>query len=596
MHSRMQGGLVLILGAFLFLAGLFPATAQSPSFVTLYAFSSDASGVNNDGAYPRAGLILGSDGYFYGATANGGAHGNGTIFKISANGAFTPLYSFSATTGSPGTNTNGANPYAELYQGSGGNFYGTTRNGGANGYGVVFQMTPAGTVTTLHAFSATGSDGGNPYAGLIEGPDGNFYGTTTYHGNGGAGTVFVITPGGTLTHIHSFPPSSTTDGANPESALVLGSDGDFYGTTFNGGADAYGTIYKISSTGTETLLYSFDDTTGAFPRAPLLPGSDGNFYGAAFNGGTNALGTLFRMTTAGVVTVLHDFAGSEGAYPNGLIEGKDGNFYGTTYGGGANNYGTIFELTPAGAYTTLHSFDNTNGSYPRAGLAQDASGNFYGTTYSGGANGDGIIFGLVTGSPVPILTGISPTSANAGGPAFTLTAKGSAFTTSSTVNWKMGTNTTALTTTYVSATQLKAAVPAALIANAGKAAITVVTPAPGGGTSAAKTFTVLVTTVKLASATLSRDSSTGVITANITLKNVGYNAASNTNITKATLGAASTTTTLPASVGSIAAGSTGTASLTFPGSAGTSGQVVTLKVSGAFTGGKFSGSLKVTLP
>jgi len=597
MRTLLRGGSRLMLAACLFLSCLFAAAAQSPALVTLYAFSSDATGVNSDGAYPRGGLILASDGAFYGTATNGGAHGNGTIFKITTNASFTPLYSFTATTGSPGTNTDGANPYCNLYQGSDGNFYGTTRNGGANGYGVVFQMTPAGTLTPLHAFSSTGSDGGNPYAGLIEGPDGNYYGTTTYHGNGGAGTVFVITPTGTLTHLHSFPPSSTTDGANPEAALILGSDGDFYGTTFNGGANAYGTIFKISSSGTESLLYSFDDTSGAFPRAPLLLGSDGNFYGAAFDGGANALGTLFRMTPAGVVSVLHNFAGSEGAYPNALIEGSDGNFYGTTYGGGANSYGTIFELTPAGAYTTLHSFNNTDGFYPRAGLVQGSDGNFYGMTYSGGTNGDGTIFCLqVVTNPAPVLTAISPTSTDAGGPAFTLTVKGSAFSTSSAVNWKAGTTTTSLATTYVSSTQLKAAVPATLIANAGKAIITVFTPTPGGGTSAAKTFTILVTTVHLLSASLTRDSATGVITANITLKNIGYNTASNTEVTKSTLGTASTTSTLPVSVGSLSAGSTGTAALTFPGSAGAPGQKVTLKVSGKFTGGAFSGSLKVTLP
>jgi len=194
----------------------------------------------------------------------------------------------------------------------------------------------------------------------------------------------------------------------------------------------------------------------------------------------------------------------------------------------------------------------------------------------------------ITYAAIPVLNGLSPTSANAGGPAFTLSVKGSGFASNSTVDW----NGSPLSTTYVSAALLKASVPAALIANAGKALVTVTTPHTG--TSASKPFKILLTTLKLTKASLSRDGS-GNIQATLTLSNIGYNSATNVSITKATLNGVAATN-LPASGGSIAAASNGTASLTFPGSAGTSGQVVSLKVSGKFTGGTFSGALKVTLP
>jgi len=189
-----------------------------------------------------------------------------------------------------------------------------------------------------------------------------------------------------------------------------------------------------------------------------------------------------------------------------------------------------------------------------------------------------------------VLSGLSPASVDAGGPDFTLSVKGSGFTSASAVDWIAGGTTTPLTTTFVSSSLLKASVPASLIANAGKASVNVNTP----GISNSKPFKILLTTLKLSKASLSRDSS-GNILAAITLNNIGYNTAANVTITKATLNAVAATT-LPVSAGSIAAGSSGAASLTFPGSAGSKGQVVSLKVSGTFTGGTFSGSLKVTLP
>ncbi|HLV81404.1 MAG TPA: choice-of-anchor tandem repeat GloVer-containing protein [Chthonomonadaceae bacterium] len=488
MRTLLRGGSRLMLAACLFLSCLFAAAAQSPALVTLYAFSSDATGVNSDGAYPRGGLILASDGAFYGTATNGGAHGNGTIFKITPDGAWTTLYSFSNAFGLPETNADGSHPYDNLLEGSDGNFYGTTRDGGANGYGVVFQISPQGAFTTLHAFQA--ADGANPYAALVAGPDGDFYGTTTYLGGNDSGTVFKISPSGDFTVLYNFTYFGFTDGADPEAALLLGSDGAFYGTTFAGGHAEYGAIFRITTDGQETLLYSFHDPDGLYPRAPLIEGPNGVLYGSAFVGSPVGVGTVFKIEPNGHLVGLHRFEGPEGAYPNALIQGSDGNLYGTTYAGGQYGYGTIFELTVHRGYTTLHSFTGADGAYPRAGLIEGPGGNLYGTTFGGGTNGDGTLFCLQTGRPVPVLSRITPNGVATDSRRITLTALGSGFSPDSAVRWTSGTTSLTLDTTYVSATELQAVVPGPLLETSGKAEITVFTPPLGGGVSNPRTFRI----------------------------------------------------------------------------------------------------------
>ena len=235
----------------------------------------------------------------------------------------------------------------------------------------------AQTLTTLHTFAGYSTDGATPYAGLVQATDGNFYATTYAGGTsgncqGGCGTVFKITPGGTLTTLHSF---DWYDGASPTGALVQGTDGNFYGTTYGGGANQYyGTVFKITPSGTLTSLYSFcaqaNCADGAMPYAGLLQASDGNFYGTTLEGGANSgcslgsgtCGTVFKITPGGTLTTLYSFCAQPGCADGGnpyagLVRGSDGNFYGTTFGRGANGYGTVFKITPAGALTTLHSFD-----------------------------------------------------------------------------------------------------------------------------------------------------------------------------------------------------------------------------------------------
>ncbi len=213
----------------------------------------------------------------------------------------------------------------------------------------------AQTVTNLYSFLGYPNDGHAPYAGLVQGSDGNFYGTTEAGGASDDGTVFRISPSGIYTNLHSFR-GSPNDGADPQAGLFQGSDGNFYGTTYRGGTHSFGTVFRISPSGSYTNLYSFrgSPNDGASPEAGLVQGSDGNFYGTTYDGGTNEAGTVFRISPSGSYTNLYFFRDSpnDGANPQaGLVQGSDGNFYGTTEGGGPGRTGSApcFGLVPAAA-------------------------------------------------------------------------------------------------------------------------------------------------------------------------------------------------------------------------------------------------------
>jgi uncharacterized repeat protein (TIGR03803 family) len=362
-------------------------------------------------------LIQGTDGNFYGTTYEGGTYGMGTVFKVAPEGVLTTLYSFCAQTGCP----DGNGPYGGLVQASDGNFYGITSLGGAYNDGTVFKITPEGTLTRLHSFN--GADGISPSSPLIQASNGNFYGTTCWGGgsnacNGpGCGTVFEITADGKLTTLHVF---NGTDGQLVDAALVQATDGNFYGTTAEGGVDdcspypGCGTVFEMNRSGNLTTLYTFHGSDGWMPKAGLVQATNGNFYGTTAWGGASNNGTVFEITPEGELTTLYTFNFTGGGFPTAaLIQATDGNLYGTTTAGGlygwsanppyGSGYGTLFEITPEGELTTLHDFDMTDGDGPWGGLVQGTDGNLYGTTGMGGNGpncgwgGCGTVFSLSVG-------------------------------------------------------------------------------------------------------------------------------------------------------------------------------------------------------
>jgi uncharacterized repeat protein (TIGR03803 family) len=379
------------------------------TFTTLHSFD------NTDGSSPFGGLVQGTDGNLYGTAYGGGTRLDyGTVFKITPSGTLTTLYSFCPQTGC----TDGANPLAGLVLATDGNFYGTTSGGGASDAGTVFKITPSGMLTTRYSFCGqTGcGDGAEPEAALLQATDGNFYGTTYLGGANTSGTVFKINPSGALSTLYSFcSQSGCADGSKPPAPLVQASDGNLYGTTFGGGTYGNGTAFKITPSGTLTTLYSLCSQTGCTdgsgPSAGLVQ-TAGSLYGTTGFGGTGGhcpypggCGTVFKITPRGALTTLYSFcshsACPDGAFPGGLVLATDGSLYGTTFLNGANGYGTVFKITPGGMLTTLYSFCSqtncTDGANPRAGLVQATDGSFYGTTASGGTNGDGTVFSLSVG-------------------------------------------------------------------------------------------------------------------------------------------------------------------------------------------------------
>jgi uncharacterized repeat protein (TIGR03803 family) len=340
---------------------------------------------------PYSGLLQGSDGLFYGTTQfNGGAGGQGTIFKVDSAGNFTTLYSF----------PDDSEPMGSLVEGADGNFYGTTSAGGTNGVGSVFQITPGGVLTTLHSFS--GSDGANPAAGLILASDGYLYGTTPLGGGAaGEGTIFKIDYSGSFTSLYAYG-----NDAEPWGGVVEGSDGNFYGTTEFGGASAKGSVFQLTPAGVHTRIYSFSGSDGKNPVAGLILASDGYLYGTTeFGGSAGGEGTVFKIDYTGTFTSLYSFP--SGADPHdGVVEGTDGNFYGTTYFGGASAQGSVFQVTPSGVHTLIHSFSGPDGQNLTAGLIQGADGRLYGTASAGGPDG-GIAFSICYPDSAP-----PPVSAN----------------------------------------------------------------------------------------------------------------------------------------------------------------------------------------
>lgn len=369
--------------------------------------ATNALNTNAPPQQPSGGLLEASDGSFYG-TAGGGSNytglgsGNGTIFRLTKDGAMTRIFSFNGT--------NGNIPSGGLVLGNDGFMYGTTRNGGSNyagaddfftgANGTIFKIATNGALTSLFLFK--GTNGNWPVGRLALGNDGNFYGTTFYGGNGftgaqsGNGTVFKYSTNGVFNVLCYF---NGTNGSRLLSGLTLGNDGNFYGTTEFGGSNyitgngnsGNGTVFQITTNGVLTTLAYFNGTNGSLPLAGLIQGPDNNFYGTTRGGGIgyttgnifSGNGTVYQITTNGILTTLLFCNDTNGGNPSsGLTLGADGNLYGSTpwiVTNDATHFGTLFRITTNKSLTTLVYLNGTNGIHPRTEMILGSDGNLYGS-------------------------------------------------------------------------------------------------------------------------------------------------------------------------------------------------------------------------
>ena len=323
------------------------------ALTTIYNFASSTLWSSQ----PTSTLLLANDGNFYGTTTDGGVCDCGILFLVTPGGAMTVVYEFATTNGAFDSNAP-TSPIGGVIQGTDGYLYGTASYGGAHASGAIYRVSLSGVESVIHSFSVTqsgtaGAAGWQPVGRLIQGSDGNLYGVTASGGFNGGGSIFSISPNGqNFTTLHSF---NVTDGWFIDAGLVQGSDGNFYGTAPNGGANYNGVVYKMTPSGTFTILHTYS-ASGSEGSAPdyteLIQATDGNLYGATKKGGMYGYGTIFKITTAGQLTVLYNFNVTDGQSPvGGLVQGADGNLYGTTSGGGSNFRGTVFKLSLPGGTT-----------------------------------------------------------------------------------------------------------------------------------------------------------------------------------------------------------------------------------------------------
>ena len=377
---------------------------------TLYSFDYSTTGY-----YPAGGLFRDADGTFYGATEYGGVNSYGVVYKMTIAivggnpvATVTPYYSFKGSNSTtPALSEPGYPYFGELIKGSDGNLYGTTLYGGVNNNGAVYSLSIVSsgspTLTLVYSFNSALSGPYYPYAGVTEGNDGKLYGTTYYGGAHGVGTVYSLTKDGvTFTDIHDFG-ASAADGYYPQSQLTKSSAGDLYGVTYYGGGAYDGTLYKVSSAGVYSQLYTFDGNAGKAPYTSPILAADGKLYGTTRAGGSSGLdtGIVYKYDlTANTISVFSQFDGINGYYPNALTQGADKSFYGTSQYGGftnreagfTNGSGSAFKITTAGVISLLYSFYTHTGYNPYGRTVQGPDGQFYGTTYYGGYYDNGTIY------------------------------------------------------------------------------------------------------------------------------------------------------------------------------------------------------------
>jgi uncharacterized repeat protein (TIGR03803 family) len=396
LEMRLSGVAARVMFAIVSVAALFSLPRiQAQTFTTLYSFTGQ-----KDGGVPYAGLITDEAGDLYGTTSTAGAYGSGTVFELKKNGRMVVLHSFTG-------GRDGGTPYAALVRDAAGNLYGTTLSGGSHGDGTVFKIDAQGKETVLHSFSQASGNGESPVAGLFRDKSGNLFGTTQIGGNfgvcppPGCGTAFRLNLAN-KEHSLSF---NSTDGATPYAGLIEDAEGNLYGTTTDRNGSSQGTVFKIDKTFRLTVLYRFSGSTdGSYPDASLVRDSTGNLYGTTYLGGASGWGTVFKVDKTGQETILHSFTNNpDGAFPDSaLVFDAQGNLYGTTVSGGVHGGGTIFELSHTGTVTVLHSFDFSDGAQPSCTLLRDKAGDLYGTaaTFGGGGGncggyGCGTVFKLI---------------------------------------------------------------------------------------------------------------------------------------------------------------------------------------------------------
>ena len=354
-------------------------SANAQTFKVLHEFNGQS-----DGALPEGALLQDAAGNFFGTTFAGGAIGEGTVYKIDSRGAESVLFSFDAF-------VSGSSPASALIQDQSGNLIGTA-DGGPGGAGIIYKISQQGDQRLLFSFQGgTGRNARVPSGGPIADKGGNIFGTTLFGGNGpcqfGCGSVYRLDTAGTLRVLHNF--NGTSDGSKPAGPLVRDTAGNLFGVAKSGGnlncaefpQIGCGTVFKLSK-GVLTVLHTFQGgADGATPQAGLLLDAAGNLFGAAAAGGNGENGLIFKISSTGTYTVLHRFTGRDGKNPNGsLVADAAGNLFGTAQGGGTNALGTVFEMSPAGQVTVLHAFTGgLDGAFPSAGLIRDSAGTLTGT-------------------------------------------------------------------------------------------------------------------------------------------------------------------------------------------------------------------------
>ena len=383
------------------------AHGQTPGYSVLHGF-----GGVNDGGMPYGGVSVDSYGNLYGTAEFGGANGNGMVWELTASGSYLDLHDF-------GSGNDGYYPASPVTIGPDGTLYGTAHAGGQNGGGMLWKIS-AGAYADLYDFGGVSTDGIQPQSNIVIDASGNLYGTNLNGGTSYGGTVWEYTTAGTLIPLYEFPEGFM--GCSPQGNIVLDSSGDLYGTTQSGGTNQQGNLWEITSGGTYVDLHDFGSAgDGANPLGGVSVDAAGNMYGTTRNGGADYTGIVWELSTGGTYIDLHDFGSiaNDGLEPvAGVTVDAAGNLYGTTQTGGPNivpngygGGGIVWEIPSGGAYMDLHDFGGSgDGFQPYAGVAVDSSGNVYGTTNQGG--GWGILWVI---SQLTSLS-VSPTSVIGGSP------------------------------------------------------------------------------------------------------------------------------------------------------------------------------------